>query len=195
MDEEYCYNPVVGDSVTGDTPLFIKYNETGYIDIKPIEELFNNNESQCDVLGREYDASPKKYKVLCRSGWVSPQYVYRHKTNKAIYRVEENDMLVECTEDHSLFNKDKEKIKPSKITKSTVLEYYGDDIKGERFNVSAEKVITLALMLSEGKFDRVPLPILNTTKENKLLFLNNLHIKHHITKTCQAGIQFLLRAV
>ena len=38
-DERYNYTPIVGDSFTGDTPLFIKYNNTGLIDIKPIEEL------------------------------------------------------------------------------------------------------------------------------------------------------------
>ena len=33
------YIPVVGDSVTDDTPLFIKYNNSNLIDIKPISEL------------------------------------------------------------------------------------------------------------------------------------------------------------
>lgn len=194
FDEDYRYLPVVGDSVTGDTPLFIKYNETGYIDIKPIEELFNDTESQCDILGREYDASPKKYKVLCRSGWVSPQYVYRHKTNKPIYRVKENDMVLECTEDHSLFNKNKEKIKPSEITETTDLEYYNGNIEGDILNMTEQSVIAFAIALSEGRIDRIPVPILNSTPENKKIFLQNLNIKHKISKTCQAGIQFLLRA-
>ena len=35
------YQPIVGDSFTPDTPLFVKYDENGAIDIKPIEELIN----------------------------------------------------------------------------------------------------------------------------------------------------------
>ena len=40
-DMRYSYEPIVGDSFTGDTPLFIKYKDTGLIDIKPVEEIIN----------------------------------------------------------------------------------------------------------------------------------------------------------
>jgi hypothetical protein len=33
-DKAYSYAPIVGDSFTGDTPLFIKYKDSGFIDIK-----------------------------------------------------------------------------------------------------------------------------------------------------------------
>ena len=29
-----------------------------------------------------YDISEKSFKVLCRSGWVQPAYIYHHKTDK-----------------------------------------------------------------------------------------------------------------
>ena len=51
------YEPIVGDSFTGDTPIFIKYKDSGLIDIKPIEELINEKEIKIDALGREYDYS------------------------------------------------------------------------------------------------------------------------------------------
>ena len=44
------YEPIVGDSFTGDTPLFIKYKKTGEIDIKPIEEILDENEIRIDEL-------------------------------------------------------------------------------------------------------------------------------------------------
>ncbi|MDE5888829.1 MAG: hypothetical protein K2H20_02290, partial [Bacilli bacterium] len=122
------YKPIVGDSFTGDTPLFIKYNDTNFIDIKPVSDLINENEINIDVLNREYDYSKKNYKVLCRSGWVEPSYIYRHKCNKPIYEISEGNMMVEVTEDHSLFNNKQEKIKPSEINNETKLEYYNSNI-------------------------------------------------------------------
>ena len=124
--EEYCYDPIVGDSVTGDTPLFIKYNKTGLLDIIPIKEMINEESIAMDRFGREYDMSPKKFKVLCRSGWLAPNYLYRHKTSKHIYKItdKEKNVRVDCTEDHSLYNSKMEKIKPSQIRCTTKLEYY-----------------------------------------------------------------------
>ena len=58
------YKPTVGDSFTGDTPLFIKYNDTGFIDIKPISELINEEYINKDILGREYDYSKKDYSFI-----------------------------------------------------------------------------------------------------------------------------------
>ena len=128
------YKPIVGDSFTGDTPLFVKYNDSNLIDIKTISELIDETQIQSDVLGREYDSSKKDYKVLCRSGWCEPSYIYRHKTNKPIYEVTDGDMRIEVTEDHSLFNEDKVKIKPSEITSETKLEYYDDKSIYKDFN-------------------------------------------------------------
>ena len=65
------YKPIVGDSFTGDTPLFVKYNDSNLIDIKTIAEMIDEDSVEVDVLGREYDYSKKNYKVLCRSGWCS----------------------------------------------------------------------------------------------------------------------------
>ena len=119
------YTPVVGDSFTSDTPIFVKYDGSDEIAILPISSLVSKQDIQVDELGREYDASSKPFTVLCRSGWVKPQYIYRHKTNKPIYRVKDkNDTLVDVTEDHSLFNSDGKKIKPSHINPTTELEYY-----------------------------------------------------------------------
>ena len=128
------YEPVVGDSVTGDTPLFIKYNDTNLIDIKTISELIDESQIEVDFLGREYDYSKKNYKVLCRSGWCEPSYIYRHKTDKDIYEVSDGDTMVEVTEDHSLFDDQKKKIKPSEITQDTKLEYYNNKSIYSNFN-------------------------------------------------------------
>lgn len=187
------YEPIVGDSFTADTPLFIKYDD-GKIDIKPVCELIG--ETEVDALGREYDTSKKPFRVLCRSGWMRPSYIYRHKTNKPLYEVSEGNMSVTVTEDHSLFNENQVKIKPSEITKSTRLEYYTKPIETDtKFSwLTEQRARTMARMIMDGTTDRVSIALLNT--ENiKIVkaFLDEWGEMplDTFTKTCQAGIMFL----
>lgn len=188
------YTPIVGDSFTGDTPLFIKYDSDGMIDIKPIEELIG--ETETDALGREYDYSKKPYKVLCRSGWVTPEYIYRHKTNKPLYTVSEGNMSVTVTEDHSLFNANQQKIKPSDVNDSTKFEYYTKPIETNvNFRWLTEKrAKMMAKMIKDGTINRVPIALLNTNNISIVkAFLNEWGEMplDTFSKTCQAGILFL----
>ena len=190
------YEPIVGDSVTEDTPLFVKYNENNMIDIKPISEIMNESKIKVDELGREYDYSMKNYKVLCRNGWSDVKYVYRHKTNKPIYNISDNtnNLSVDVTEDHSLFDENKNEIKPSEIRKNTKLEYYSNDLNFNNINISDKIIEVSAKLLANGSLDRVPCNILNSTKENANLFLkifNKMNKNTNLSKTCQAGLLFL----
>lgn len=190
------YEPIVGDSFTGDTPLFIKYNDSGLIDIKPIEELIG--ETETDALGREYDTSVKTYKVLCRSGWVAPEYIYRHKTEKPLYEVSECDMSVTVTEDHSLFTDEQKKIKPSEISDSTNLEYYDGKIDySPTLHPKGFTVKCIAKWLMRGELDRIPIEILNSNKSTVKEFLSYLDEWDYsnTSKTCRAGIQFLKKKI
>ena len=194
------YEPIVGDSFTGDTPLFIKYDDSGLIDIKPIEELIG--ETETDALGREYDTSFKAYKVLCRSGWVTPEYIYRHKTDKPLYTISEGNMSVTVTEDHSLFTDKQEKIKPSEITNDTKLEYYADKVetstRGFIYLKDVQRVKIMAKTLKNGVIDRVPIQLLNTRNMDAVkTFLDKLEgwDYSNTSKTCRAGIQFLKKKI
>ena len=193
---DYNYSPIVGDSVTGDTPLFIKYKDNGLIDIKPISEIMDDACIEKDALGREYDYSEKPYRVLCRSGWSDVEYVYRHETTKNIYRVEDESVLVDVTQDHSLFDENKNEIKPTEITKDTKLEYYNSKIGSYRETMPSVKEITeAAKKLADGKIDRVPVDILNTNKDRKLMFYKVFNVYRNeglvLSKTAQAGINYL----
>lgn len=191
------YKPLVGDSFTGDTPLFIKDNETGYINIKAISELINEEEINKDVLGREYDYSKKNYKVLCRSGWIEPSYIYRHKTDKAIYHIQDDKMIVDVTEDHSLFDSKQNKIKPSEINEDTKLEYYENDIHTNIFHSDDDEFIK-GFAERTNPMLRIPKMILNADKQTRskyLYYLNELltECKDEITcsKTFLAGYNFI----
>lgn len=193
------YQPIVGDSVTGDTPLFIRYKNTGFIDIKPIEEIFTEDSKQIDELGREYDCTEKEYEVLCRSGWKDIEYVYCHETDKDIYEVTDKKSVVHCTSDHSLFDENKSEIKPSEITKDTKLEYYAGSIEHNIMaaNFSDDIIIEFAKQLANGEIDRVPYPVLNGNKHVKVTFYKTfMHYQTdsiEYSKTCIAGIRFLIK--
>ena len=197
--EGYGYKPLVGDSFSGDTPLFIKYKVNGFIDIKPISELIDERHIEVDELGREYDRGNKDYYVLCRSGWVEPSYIYRHKTDKDIYSVYDGQCSINVTEDHSLFDENGVKIKPSSINKDTILEYYNGEIKdGNTTNNLPNSVITLmAKQLAEGVINGVPCLILNSNADVKHLFyktfIENMNLNTTYSKTCLAGLQYILK--
>ena len=187
------YEPIVGDSFTSDTPLLIKY-DNNLIDIKPISWLIDEENVKTDLFGREYDYSRKNYKVLCRSGWVRPSYIYRHKTTKDIYEVEDSDNVrVDVTEDHSLFNDKKEKIKPSTISDDTKLEYYNGSLLGERVIKCSEKVMKyIASLVNKDQIEKTPLIFLNLSKEDSEKFINMIdwNVKHK-SKVLQACLMYI----
>lgn len=194
------YEPIVGDSFTGDTPLFIKYKKTGEIDIKPIEEIIDDKSIQVDDLGREYDYSQKPYMVLCRSGWCDCKYVYRHSTDKDIYRVSDGDwMMVDVTEDHSLYNDKQEEIKPSQIDENTKLEYYEGIFDDGKEELGDDKLYSVTLDVAMCVCNRFPTIFMNLKPElqNKVVeyweSMYNPNKKY--SKTVQAQILFMKKKI
>ena len=192
--KELGYIPIVGDSVTGDTPLFIKYKNNGMIDIKPISEIIDENSIEKDGLGREYDNSTKPYLVLCRSGWSEVDYVYRHETKKDIYRVGDDKSYVDVTKDHSLFKEDKTEIKPTDINSDTKLEKNNNDIWSQFNNNSVNNAKLLAKMFGKA-FDRVPTIILNADINTKKIFISNIDDNLSLSKTAMAGIKYIEKCI
>ena len=192
--KELGYIPIVGDSVTGDTPLFIKYKNNGMIDIKPISEIIDENSIEKDELGREYDNSIKPYLVLCRSGWSEVDYVYRHETKKDIYRVGDDKSYVDVTKDHSLFKEDKTEIKPTDINSDTKLEKNNNDIWSQFNNKSVNNTKLLAKMFGKA-FDRVPTIILNADINTKKIFISNIDDNLPLSKTAMAGIKYVEKCI
>jgi DNA polymerase elongation subunit (family B) len=117
------FEPIVGDSVTYDTPIYIKY-EDNTLDILPISDIFDiSGTIEGDPL-RDY--SNKPFKILTRGGWKDIKYVYRHGTDKQIKLITIlNKGEVKVTEDHSLFSNGIE-IKPSSLKINDSIDVYSD---------------------------------------------------------------------
>lgn len=195
--DDYNYSPVVGDSFTPDTPIFIKY-DSGLINIVAIEEIVDSDKIHVDAMGREYDYSEKEFSVLCRSGWMKPHYIYRHKTEKDIYEVKDGKTLTEVTEDHSLFDSEQKKIKPSEINGDTELEYYKHEIRSE-FTISGishETAGEWGAAMAKGIISAVPIDILNSGEPDVMKSFLREFRRHsdssmHYSKKCLAGIQYI----
>jgi hypothetical protein len=121
------YKPLVGDSVTYDTPILVRGKDKR-IDIIPICDIFNNNEAIKFGEEQYRDFSHKNYEVLTRNGWKPIEYVYKHKTTKQLKRVETKNGVIDCTEDHSLFDNSGNEVKPSTLVRGDKIEIYNNDI-------------------------------------------------------------------
>lgn len=112
---------VYGDSVVGDEPLLLR-NKEGLIEIKTIETLSNEWESyenfkpfDTKISNRIFKQKAEcDYEVWADGKWNPIKKVIRHNNNKKIYRVNTLNGVVDVTEDHSLLDENKQKIKPEK---------------------------------------------------------------------------------
>ena len=102
---------IYGDSVSGDTPLFVQID--GVFDVKNISEL------TCfySVYGDKESCELPNVQVWSDTGWTKVHRVIRHKVTKKMYRVATEHSLVDCTEDHSLLKSDKTPVKPTECTR------------------------------------------------------------------------------
>jgi DNA polymerase elongation subunit (family B) len=106
LEEQFKADIVYGDSVTGDTPVLVKYRN-GSLDVVAIKDLAVNwtpyNRFLKDGSCKEQAFAPVE--VWCNGKWAIVRRVIRHKTKKKIYRVGTTFGSVDVTEDHSLIEK------------------------------------------------------------------------------------------
>ena len=115
--KEHEPDVIYGDSVTGDTPLLIKYPD-GTIDIKTIDDLTDTYIPYKNFKPLYADRSDKQQgfidaKIWAGNTWADIKRVIRHKTNKKIYRVNTFQGCIDVTEDHSLIDINGNEIKPT----------------------------------------------------------------------------------
>ena len=107
------------DSVTPETPLFIKRN--GRIDFVEISELFKENNTITDNNGNKiYSHIPKNIEIYTKNGWKKICNVMKHHVKKPIYHID-GDCVTRTTGDHSLFKCGNE-IKPSELKSGDIVD-------------------------------------------------------------------------
>jgi DNA polymerase elongation subunit (family B) len=114
IKKEYSFASLIyGDSVTEDTPILCRLG----VDIfyRTIDNLPKENENIIFENEKEYFIPKIGLEVWSDEGFTPIKKIIRHKTNKKIYRIITTTGVVDVTEDHSLLNENKEKIKPSEI--------------------------------------------------------------------------------
>lgn len=118
LEDNYVgVNIVYGDSVTGDTPLLVKF-PNGQIDIITIETLTTDWTSYDNFKPFEGGRYHKEQsyidaQIWTDQGWANINRVIRHKTSKKLYRVNTFQGCVDVTEDHSLIGVDYKEVKPT----------------------------------------------------------------------------------
>ncbi len=142
--QKYSSNICETDSVTGDTPIYVKNRYSGKIDIIPIEDLHISNKKRQEYKGI--------YQVLTRSGWHNILYTKKHTVNKKIFRVKISDGYVDCTEDHSLFSTNHTEIKPKDITinKNSIETYNIDFYNTYKSCFSLNFCWLIGFLIAEG---------------------------------------------
>lgn len=102
---------VYGDSVSSDTPLFVRIN--GAFDIVPISSLANGYKRSRD---KEF-CELENVEVWSDKGWTRVHRVIRHAVVKKMYRVSTETSFVDVTEDHSMLRGDGTPVKPTDCTR------------------------------------------------------------------------------
>ena len=128
LEQLYPSSVVEFDSITGDTPVFIRDKKTKIIDILPIEDLSDGSLRKA-ITNTE---------TLTRNGWQNLNYIYCHKVNKNIYTIKINDGEISITEDHSLFSCEKT-IRPTSLNTGDIIDLYPRGKDGVITDISYKK--------------------------------------------------------
>lgn len=101
---------VYGDSVTGDTPLLLRFALSGQVVLRPIEALGGRWRR---YHGDKEAFEPETLVEVWQDGGFTPvKKVIRHVVGKRLFRVMTLAGFVDCTADHSLLLSNKQKVSP-----------------------------------------------------------------------------------
>jgi len=160
---------IYGDSVTGDTPLLIKYpDET--IDIVAIDSIVDEKDwsSYDNFKVTELQLSNKQQATVNARVWVNGQWadirrVIRHYCNKTIYRVNTSRGCVDVTADHSLIDINGNQVKPGdcKAYKTKIMHSFPEEEDLDGGDITVERARVWGMVFT-GK---VPKVILNARRK------------------------------
>ena len=150
---------VYGDSVTGDTPLVLRNDETNELFIKRIDEL--GVEEKWASYHDTKDAIPLHgVSVWTERGFTPIHRLIRHRLHrdKKLFRINTHIGIVDVTEDHSLVLKDGTEAKPSQVKIGTELLH--NDLLYEHFNnaqtpctITEDEAFVMGFFVADGSSD------------------------------------------
>ena len=127
--EKLGHKVYYGDSVTGDTPILIRENGK-YLKLITIEEYLKNykyvkyNDSK-EIINID-NLNIESQEIYTEKGWTPIKKLIRHYTTKKLFRITTDMGSIIVTEDHSLLNEKKEKIRPEDCKIGTKLLHWKD---------------------------------------------------------------------
>jgi DNA polymerase elongation subunit (family B) len=122
--KNFTFQPIIryGDSVTGDTTVYIRHNNIIMSSrINRLEYIFNDKLELIIENDKEYFKSLELIETYSDKGWTPIKYIMKHYTNKNIYEVHTKNGCVRVTSDHSCILKNGTIIQPNKIKIGDIL--------------------------------------------------------------------------
>jgi DNA polymerase elongation subunit (family B) len=147
---------VYGDSVKGDTPIFIRKNK-GNPEIVRMDELVKNN--SWNIWHETKEAVElSNIEIWTEKGWTHVDRIIRHRLapSKKMFRILTHTGVVDCTEDHSLVDKHGNELKPGDVGVGHELlhnDMFHKEFKTEECNISSEEAWAMGLFLADGSSD------------------------------------------
>ncbi|CAH6421767.1 DNA topoisomerase 2 [uncultured virus] len=170
------------DSVTGDTPLLLKQKDE--INIKRIDDIATNWLKLGN--GKEYSATD--FNIWTDDGWTNIKKIIRHKVNKKIYRILTNTGIVDVTEDHSLLDKNKNKISPQNCKIGEELLHSFPKFNDHKINLP-QKLENCSVQELWNYASKLKIQYYQTKKKEKLIkILQNIHEKESLILNKQSNI-------
>jgi len=206
LENHFMAEIVYGDSVTGDTPLLIRY-PNGQVDIKTIESLVDDWEVYEKF--KPWDGSLKNKEqgfinaqVWTRGEWSDIRRVIRHETKKKLYRVNTFEGCVDVTEDHSVIDIHGYEVKPVDCVAglTEILHSFPSNFE-KTATISLDEVDaeTMGVQFWEEEDASVPMAILNASFEIRRSFVAGI-LKRSISLICKGklkaqGLYYMMKSI
>ncbi len=146
---------IYGDSVTGDTPVWVRYANGGTPTVTTIDAILDPCADPY-VAHRGGDkeqiiVAPNRVQVWTERGWTMLKRVIRHHTTKRILRVTTHTGSVCVTEDHSLLRPDGSEVTPGSLNLGEELMHHAlPSFEGDDTSVSVDEAFIMGLFFADG---------------------------------------------
>lgn len=151
-------NIMYGDSVTGDTALFINGADQKPRTIRIDELTFNMKWTNYHDTKEAIDLSATGLQIWTERGFTPVKRIIRHRLNpaKKLYRILTHTGVVDATEDHSLVRPDGSECRPADVAVGTeLLHNYNQhhELLTTSTTISVNEAWVMGLFLADGSSD------------------------------------------